>query len=110
MSAFTNFATTDLNGAIISTDTTIAVTSGADFPAGNFHITIWPAGADPTSANAEIVYVGSNSANSFTSCVRGREGTSGTGFSDADNVALTATAQALQGADESQVIAKQVFS
>lgn len=108
--AFSNFGKTTLNGAILSSDTTIAVTSGADFPDGDFIVTIWPDGSDPTSANAELVHVGTNSANSFTGCTRGVEGTSGTGFADGDNVALTTTAAALNGDNAAQLIAGQVFS
>lgn len=77
---------TQLNGAIDSDDTTITVDTGPSTMTGRFRIRI----------DDEIIFVGAASGTSFTSCVRGVEGT--TAASHLDNAIVThvLTASALK--------------
>lgn len=68
---------TQLNGAIDDNDTTITVDTGPSTMTGRFRIRI----------DDEIIFVGAASGTSFTSCVRGIEGT--TAASHSDNAVVT---------------------
>lgn len=69
---------------------------GALFPApatdGSFNALIWPAGAQPTAANAEIVRVTARSTDTFT-ITRTQEGTSARTVVVGDQVAMVPTAK-----------------
>lgn len=65
---------------------------GANFPTDAFQATIWPAGAQPTVGNAEIVTVSSISTDTFT-IVRGQESSSARTVVIGDQIAATLTAK-----------------
>jgi len=75
---FANNASSTLNGAIISSDTSLTVNSASTFPtSGNFRIII----------DSEIIIVGSVSSNTFSNLTRGAEGT--TAASHSNGVVVT---------------------
>lgn len=53
----------------------VAAADGAKFPAPPFNVTIWPAGAQPTTANAEIARCTAKATDTFT-ITRAQEGSS----------------------------------
>jgi hypothetical protein len=55
--------------------TTLTVLATTGWPAVPFNATVWPAGSNPTAANAEIVRVTANTSGAFT-IARTQEGTS----------------------------------
>ena len=77
--AFTNFASTTLNGGItaLATSMTVAVTTGANFPATAggawFYIVLTDSLVSPTQR--EVIKVTTRSGDGFTVCVRARDGT-----------------------------------
>ena len=99
-----NFAYTTLNGAVLAGDGTITVTDGSVFTQVTtasgitFNATIWPASAQPTSSNAEIVKITNISTNVLT-VTRGQEGTTAKGFNSGDQIAATITAHTLTAAE-----------
>lgn len=80
--------------------TTLVVTAaqGALFPTPPFNATIWPAGSNPTAANAEIVRVTSVSTDTLT-IVRAQEGTTARTVVVGDQIAATITAKTLTDAE-----------
>lgn len=86
---FENNYTTQLNGGISNTDTTIVVDAGPTNMTGNFRIKI----------DNEIILVGTVSGTSFTGCTRGVEGTTAATHSDNAVVKHILTAEALKGSD-----------
>lgn len=74
---------------------------GAKFPAsGAFNVTVWATGAQPTTANSEIVRVASRSGDTFTLAARAQEtsfgGPAARTIVVGDQIALTITAKTLQ--------------
>lgn len=88
---YSNNARTTLNGSITSTASTIVVTSAATFPAATtgqqFFITL------DDGTNSEIVKVASVAGNTFSGCVRGQDGTTGTVFASGTIVSHRVVAQ-----------------
>lgn len=79
-----------------SSGTSLVVASGegTKFPAASFNATIWPARAQPTSANAEIVRVTAVSTDTFT-ITRAQEGSGARTVVVGDQIAQTVTARSL---------------
>jgi hypothetical protein len=77
-----------------TTGTSLVVTGaeGALFPTPPFNATIWPAGANPLSTNAEIVRVTARSTDTFT-IVRQQEGTSARTVVIGDQIAANITSK-----------------
>lgn len=75
-----------------SSGTSLVVTAGQGtrFPTAPFNVTIWPAGAQPTPANAEIVRVTAVSTDTLT-ITRAQESTSARTVVVGDQVAATVT-------------------
>lgn len=67
---------------------------GALMPAAPFNVTVWPAGAGPTAANAEIVRVTAVATDTLT-IVRAQEGSTARSIVAGDQVAATITAKTL---------------
>src|SRR5262245_38877759 len=82
--------------ALSGTSLVITAGHGVRFPTpgAGFNVTIWPAGAIPTPANAEIARVTARSTDTFT-IVRAQEGTSARAVQVGDQIALTVTAKLL---------------
>ena len=80
-----NYGTT-LNGGISNSDTTIVVAAAPVSMTGKFRIKI----------DNELIFVGSVSGTTFSSCTRGIEGTTAASHSDAATVKHVVTAQSLQ--------------
>lgn len=97
ISAHTNFALSTLASPPSSTNgtsLTVASGHGALFPSAPFNVTVWPAGVQPTSSNAEIMRV-TNKASDVFMVTRAQEGTSGRTFSANDQIAATITKRTL---------------
>lgn len=79
-----------------SSGTSLVVASGegAAFPAVPFNATVWPAGSQPTAANAEIVRVTNITTDTFT-IARTQESTSARSIGVGDQIAATITAKTL---------------
>ena|SRR3990167_1189532 len=80
--------------------TSLVVTAGEGtrFPAVSFNATVWPAGAQPTPANAEIVRVSNIATDTFT-IARAQESTSARTIVVGDQIAATITAKTLTDAE-----------
>ncbi len=76
--------------ATSGTSLVVAAGEGALFPAAPFNITIWPTGAAPTHANAEIVRCTAVSTDTLT-ITRAQEGTSARTVVVGDQIANTPT-------------------
>jgi hypothetical protein len=72
--------------------TSLVVSSGdgTKFPAVPFNVTVWPAGTQPTTANAEIVRVTNVSTDTFT-ITRAQESSSARTVIVGDQIAATIT-------------------
>ncbi len=94
--AHTNFAYSTIATAPSPADsgTSLVVTAGAGtkFPAVPFNATIWPAGTQPLSTNAEIVRVTAISTDTFT-ITRTQEGTNARSIAVGDQIAASITAK-----------------
>lgn len=77
--------------------TSLSVSSGHGtyFPTPPFNALVWPTGAAPTPANAEIIRVTAKSVDAFTTIVRAQEGTSARTIVVGDQIAASFTAKAL---------------
>lgn len=84
--------------ATSGTSLVLAAGDGTLFPApatdGAFNVTVWPAGAIPTEANAEICRVTARSSDTLT-ITRAQEATSARAIQPGDQIALTITAKLL---------------
>lgn len=80
------------------TSLVVQSTDGTLFPAVPFNITVWPAGAQPTSVNSEIVRVTTIATDTFT-ITRTQEGTSARTIVVGDQVAATITNKTLTDAE-----------
>lgn len=76
----------------------VTAADGAKFPNAPFNATIWPAGVQPTTANAEIVRVTAISTDTFT-IVRQQEGTSARTVIVGDQISANITAKTLTDAE-----------
>lgn len=72
------------------TSLVVAAGQGALFPAVPFNATVWPAGAQPTTTNAEVVRVTAISTDTLT-IIRQQEGTSARSVVVGDQIANTST-------------------
>lgn len=72
----------------------VATGDGTKFPAAPFNATVWPAGSQPTTANAEIVRVTAKSTDTFT-ITRAQESSSARTILVGDQIAATITAKTL---------------
>jgi hypothetical protein len=86
----------------------VASGGGAKFPAVPFNATIWPTGAQPTSANAEIVRVTAISTDTLT-ITRTQEGSSARTVVVGDNIAQTITKKVIDDLDMKVVIGPADF-
>lgn len=84
--------------ATSGTSLTVASGDGALFPAAPFNATVWPAGSQPSSSNAEIVRVTAVSTDTLT-ITRAQEGTSARSIGTGDQIAATITAKTLTDAE-----------
>jgi hypothetical protein len=84
--------------AISGTSLTVTSTEGGLFPATPFNATVWPAGAQPTTANAEIVRVTNILGDVFT-IVRAQEGTPANALAVGFQIAATITAKTMFDAE-----------
>lgn len=80
--------------ATSGTSLVVGAGDGAKFPTAPFNATIWPAGARPTTATAEIVRVTGVSTDTLT-IVRAQEGTSARTVIVTDQIAATITAKTI---------------
>lgn len=67
---------------------------GTKFPTPSFNATVWPAGSQPTTSNAEIVRVTAISTDTFT-ITRAQEGSTARSIVAGDQIAATITAKTL---------------
>ena len=80
--------------ATTGTSLTVSSGQGAHFPTPPFNATVWPAGLQPLTSNAEIVRVTAISTDTFT-ITRHQEGTSARAILVTDQIAATITAKTL---------------
>lgn len=78
--------------ATTGTSLVVATGDGAKFPAAPFNATVWPAGTQPTDANAEIVRVTAITTDTLT-ITRAQEGSTARAIIVGDQIANTATAK-----------------
>lgn len=94
MDARKNFAITTVatapSPATSGTSLVVAAGAGAKFPAAPFNAVIWPTGANPTDANAEVVRVTAKSTDTFT-IVRAQESSSARTVIVGDQIMQAAT-------------------
>lgn len=76
------------------TSLTVAATMGALFPAVPFNATVWPASANPTAANAEIVRV-TNIVGDVLTIVRAQESSSARAIVVGDQIANSISAKVI---------------
>ena len=100
--AHANFAVSTVATAPSPADsgTSLVVASGhgTRFPAVSFNATVWPAGEQPTPANAEVVRVSVIATDTFT-IARAQESSSARTIVVGDNIAATVTAKTLTDAE-----------
>lgn len=84
--------------ATSGTSLTVGTDQGVLFPDAPFNATIWPTGAQPTSANAEVVRVTAIADDTFT-IVRAQEGSAARTVIIGDQIAATVTAKTLTDAE-----------
>lgn len=97
-----NFAYSTLTNAPGSAGTTFNLQAGdgAKFPELPFNATVWPAGVQPTSTNAEIVVVTAYNGDDAITVTRAQEGTSAINISTTGyQFAATITAKTLTDAE-----------
>lgn len=68
---------------------------GAKFPLIPFNAVVWPVGAKPTTANAEIIRVTGISTDTFSTIVRAQESSSARSIQVGDQIAAAITAKTL---------------
>lgn len=102
MDAHKNFAystvATAPSPATSGTTLVVASGQGALFPAVPFNATVWPTGAQPTAATAEIVRVTGISSDTLT-IVRAQEGSSARTVIVGDQISATITAKTITDAE-----------
>ena len=96
--AHTNFAysavATAPSPALSGTSLVVTAAQGALFPAVPFNATLWPAGVQPLSTNAEIVRVTARSTDTLT-IVRAQESSSARTVVVGDQIAASITRKTL---------------
>lgn len=80
--------------AASGTSLVVTATEGANFPATPFNAVVWPAGAQPTNANAEVLRV-SNIAGDTLTIARTQEGSSARTIVVGDQIAAAITKKTL---------------
>jgi hypothetical protein len=80
--------------ATTGTSLVVQTGDGAKFPTPPFNVTVWPAGAQPLTTNAEIVRVTAISVDTMT-ITRTQEGTTARAILVGDQIAATITAKTL---------------
>ena len=80
------------------TSLTVTSTEGGLFPAAPFNATVWPAGAQPTSSNAEIVRV-TNVVGDVLTITRAQENTTAQNIAVGNIIAATLTAKVMFDAE-----------
>jgi hypothetical protein len=76
------------------TSLTVNAGEGSRFPVPPFNVTVWPAGAAPTPANAEILRVTARATDTLT-LLRAQESTAARAIGFGDQIAATITAKTL---------------
>ena len=84
--------------AVSGTSLVVQSGDGAHFPTPPFNATVWPAGAQPTIENSEIVRVTAISTDTFT-IVRNQEDSVSEPIAVGDQIAATITAQTMYTAE-----------
>lgn len=84
--------------ATSGTSLVVTLGEGALFPTPPFNATVWPAGTNPISTNAEIVRVTAISTDTLT-IIRTQEGTAARTIVVGDQIAATLTAKSLMDAE-----------
>ena len=84
--------------ATTGTSLVVAAADGAKFPTVPFNATVWPAGAQPLTTNAEIVRVTTISTDTFT-ITRAQESSTARSVVVGDQIAATVTAKTLTDAE-----------
>lgn len=84
--------------ATSGTSLVVETGDGALFPAAPFNATVWPAGAQPLSTNAEIVRVTARSTDTLT-ITRSQESSSARSIVTGDQIAASITAKTLTDAE-----------
>ncbi len=88
--------------ALSGTSLVVAAGQGALFPVAPFNLTVWPAGAQPLSSNAEIVRVTARTSDTLT-ITRAQEGTTARTIVVGDQVANTITVKVLTDVEQMPV-------
>jgi microcystin-dependent protein len=91
--AYSTVATAPVT-ALAGTSLVVAAAAGANFPAAPFNATVWPAGAQPTVSNAEIVRVTAVATDTFT-ITRQTESSANRAIVVGDQIAAGITVKAL---------------
>ncbi len=89
--------------ALSGTSLVVAAGQGALFPVAPFNATIWPAGVQPLSTNAEIVRVTARTVDTLT-ITRAQEATSARSIVVGDQVANTVTVKVLTDVESESVV------
>lgn len=99
MDAHKNFAISLIAVAPVpaASGTTFSVTAGTGtlFPAAPFNVVVWPAGANPTAANAEVVRITSKGTGDNWTGTRTTESSSARSIALGDQIAAAITAKTL---------------
>lgn len=82
------------------TSLVVASGTGSVFPTAPFNATVWPAGSQPTSTNAEIIRVTNVATDTFT-ITRAQENTSAVSIAAGYQIAATITAKTLTDIESS---------
>lgn len=85
--------------AASGTSLVVQSSDGAKFPATSFNATVWPAGSEPTTVNAEIVRVTNIATDTFT-ISRTQESTNARTMTVGDQIAATITAKTLEDVED----------
>jgi hypothetical protein len=111
-SSYKNFAYSTVATAPspASSGTSLVVTAadGTKFPTAPFNVTIWPASAQPTAANAEIATCTAKSTDTLT-ITRAQEGTAARTVVIGDQIAATITANVMDLPQINTVPTEDVF-
>lgn len=86
-----------------TTATSLTVADASVFPAAPFNCTVWPAGVNPLSSNAEIVRVTVVAGNVFT-IVRAQEGTTAQSIADGWQIANTTSVKVFTDIENSIIL------
>jgi len=90
------------------TSLVVASGDGAKFPTVPFNATVWPAGVQPLTSNAEIVRVTAKSTDTLT-ILRSQEGSSARSIGVGDQIAATITAKTLTDVESAHGLSVLVY-